>query len=379
MDPEVIRVVCDTLRDDFGNPSSIHPVGKRAKAVIEQARAEVALLLGNSPEEVCFTSGGTESNNLAILGTAGKHPKGHIITSSIEHPSVTAPLKRLEDEGYQVTRLLVSPEGMVSARDVEAALRKDTILITIMHSNNETGVLQPIAEIGRIAKRHKVVFHTDASQSVGKVPVDFAEADLLTVASHKFYGPKGVGALVVRQGLEPKPVLLGAQHEHGLRPGTENVPAIAGLGKACELARLHLAQRVEFAQRLGQLLLDELKEKIPGVSLNGHATLRLPNTLSLRLPPNVLYDKSVLSNKSVQYTDAADIALALSGQVAVSAGSACHSGARSPSAVLKAMGLTDREALCSVRISTGKDNTELEIKEAAGLISGLLLQQGQAL
>ena len=363
IDDEVKRVMAEAM-DVFGNPSSGHGIGAAAKAVVEDARQRVARLIGCAPREIVFTSGGTESNNLAIIGTAHKSRSGHVITSAIEHPSVMNPVKWLERRGYGATYLPVGAEGMVSPDDVGRAIRKDTILITIMHSNNETGVLQPVREIGEIARAHGVAFHSDAAQSVGKmeVAVPGMAIDMLTVVSHKFYGPKGVGALFIRgfgggeEGTSrppaPHPILFGAGHEGGMRPGTENIVGIAGLGKACETAMLHMRERYERMRRLRDKLFDLLQAGLD-VRLNGHGLLRLPNTLNIAIRGIV----------------AEDLVQALRDTIALSSGSACHAGIRKPSAVLKAMGVSDEDALSAIRLSTGKDNTDAEIEDTASIIT----------
>jgi cysteine desulfurase len=355
VDPEVYDAVFSSLRRDSGNPSSSHLAGKKAREVVDHARNSVADLLGCGPEDILFTSGGTESNNLAITGTALAHAKGHIITSSIEHPSVLNTCRHLETIGFEVTYAPVGSDGMVIPDAVLGAVRSDTILISIMHANNETGVLQPIEEIGDAAKRRGITFHVDAAQSIGKMPLGDALSfvDLLTVVSHKFYGPKGVGALFVGKGLVLKPILFGGGHERGLRPGTENVPGIVGLGKACRIAMRDIKMRVAHTTRLRDLLLSGIKSALPDVVLNGHETKRLPNTINLRIPG----------------VPAHDLVEKIRDDVAISTGSACHAGAVAPSAVLKTMGLSDNEALCSIRLSTGKDNTEAEIATAVGIIS----------
>ena len=355
VDPEVADAVHSALRLNFGNPSSAHSAGVRAKAAVEKARAEVAGCIGASPEEIFFTSGGTESNNLAILGAALQKGKGHIITSVIEHPSVMNPCRYLEKNGFAVTYVSVDKEGRLAAEEVRKAVRKDTILITIMHANNETGVLQPVEELGALAGERGIVFHTDAAQSVGKIPVDVAKlrVDMLTIASHKFYGPKGVGALFVRNGVHLKPILFGAGHEKGLRPGTENVPGIVGLGKTCEMTRLFLRERTAHVKKLTDMLFTGLRERLEDIRINGSQTLRLPNTLNICIPG----------------VDSTDLLEKIKNEVAATAGSACHSGQRTPSAVLMAMGMPEADALSSVRLSTGKDNTEEEIKEAIEIIA----------
>jgi cysteine desulfurase len=355
VDPEVYDAVFSSLRRDSGNPSSSHPAGRKAREVIEHARGSVADLLGCGPEDILFTSGGTESNNLAIIGTALAHATGHIITSSIEHPSVLNTCRHLESLGFSVTYAPVSGDGIVNADAVIGAMRNDTILVSIMHANNETGVLQPIEEIGDAARGRGIAFHVDAAQSIGKMPLGAAISfvDLLTVVSHKFYGPKGVGALFVRKGLVLKPILFGGGHERGLRPGTENVPGIVGLGKACQIAMRDIKLRVSQTTRLRDLLFSGLKSSLPDAILNGHETKRLPNTINLRIPAIASHD---LIEK-------------IKDDVAISAGSACHAGTFTPSAVLKSMGLSDEEARCSIRLSTGKDNTEEEITKATIIIA----------
>ncbi|MBI5099572.1 MAG: cysteine desulfurase [Nitrospirae bacterium] len=347
---KVVLAMDKCLKDNFGNPSSAHSYGAKARTAVEKARMQLADLIGASLNEIIFTSGGTEANNLAIFGTAKRFKSGHIITSCIEHPAVLKPLKYLEQQGFRVTYLPVDKYGFVSADSLIQNLRKDTILITIMHSNNETGIIQPIAEIGKIANDRGIVFHSDAAQSVGKVTVNVKKlgTDLLTIVSHKFYGPKGIGALYKRKDLELEPILYGASHEKGLRPGTENVCSIVGLGKAAEIAKKELKGRVYNMKYLSKMLYDELCKQIPGIKLNGHPSKKLPNTLNISFP-NIM--GSVLLEK-------------LKNEVAASTGSACHEGRHTPSPVLKAMGLSDKRALSAVRFSLGRDTTERQIKIA---------------
>lgn len=363
VDPEVADEILSALRSHYGNPSSSHAVGSRAKALVEKARSRVSQLVGAKEGEIIFTSGGTESNNLAIIGLAArKSAKRHLITSVIEHPSVANPCRHLEEKGFDVTYLNIGSEGRVSVPDVEKAIREDTFLITIMHANNETGVLQPIEEIGALARKAGIVFHTDAAQTVGKIPVDVRKlnCDMMTVAAHKFYGPKGVGALFVRNGVELHPTLFGAGHERGLRPGTENVHSIAGLGKACELAALYVEERASRIRRLTETLYHGLRERIGGIRLNGHGTLRLPNTLNICIPG---VDSTSLLEK-------------MKDTLAASSGSACHAGQRKPSPVLTAMGLSEADALSSIRLSTGKDNTEEEMRAAVEILTEAALPAG---
>lgn len=351
---EVVTVMCRCLRGNPGNPSSGHSFGISARKAVEDARGQAAALIGSRPEEIIFTSGGTESNNLAIFGIALRHRRGHIITSAVEHPSVLHPLKHLEGMGFRVTRLPVDRYGIVTVDHLEKALTRDTILITVMHANNETGSIQPVSKIGKIARQRSIPFHCDAAQSAGKIPVHAGRmhADLLTVVPHKFYGPKGVGALFVRAGIELKPLLFGASHEKGIRPGTENVAGIAGLGKAAELAKKELKERVRHMNRLSAYLLSYLKVHIPGIRVNGHPERRLPNTLNLSFPG--ITGSAMLDR--------------LGNAVAASTGSACHEGLHTPSPVLKAMGLSSEQALSAVRLSLGRDTTETEIRSAARAI-----------
>jgi cysteine desulfurase len=354
VDPEVSDTVFSCLKRDFGNPSSSHMQGRRAKEVLETSRRQIAELLGCLPDEIYFTSGGTESNNLAILGTGMLRKSGHIITSAMEHPSVINPAGYLESCGFEVTYVSSDLTGRVNVEEISASIRKDTVLMSIMHSNNETGVIQPVDEIGALAEKHSVRFHVDAAQTVGKSAFDLNSfsVDMVTLVPHKFYGPKGIGALYVKDGCKLSPLMFGAGHEMGLRPGTENIPGIAGFAKACQLIMADLKLRIAHTSRLTESLFSKLRIGIPDIVLNGDADRKLPNTLNIRIP-GISSDELV--NK-------------LSGEVAVSSGSACHSGKQKPSRVLKAMGLSDDEALSSIRLSVGKDNTAYEIDKAAELI-----------
>ena len=351
---EVSSIICKCMKKNFGNPSSGHPFGTNAREAVDHARKEVADLVGSRPDEIIFTSGGTEANNMAILGTALKHGSGHIITSAIEHPSVMNPLRHLETLGYNVTYLPVDKYGMVDPADVIKSIKKKTVLITIMHSNNETGTIQPIARIGEIAREKGIPFHCDAAQSVGKVPINVKKlkTDMLTIVSHKFYGPKGVGALYLKKGTNIEPVTFGASHERGLRPGTENVCSIAGLGRACTLAKKEMKTRVSDMKSLSKLFHTGLKKQIPGLKLNGHPSKRLPNTLNLSFP-NVI--GSALLEKAKN-------------DIAASTGSACHEGRHTASHVLKAMGVSDQDAFSAVRLSMGRTTTEAQARKAVKAI-----------
>jgi cysteine desulfurase len=353
--PEVLEAMLPYLRDEFGNPSSTHPYGRRAKEAVERARAQVAALVGARAEEIFFTSGGTEANNLAIRGVAEARPeRRHLLTTTIEHPATERPCRHLERQGWTVSRAGVDAEGRVRVDEAAAALRKDTALVTVIHANNETGVLQPVRELAALAHGQGALVHTDAAQSVGKVPVDVdvLGADLLTVVGHKLYAPKGVGALYVRQGTVLKPFALGGGQEHGLRPGTENVPYIVGLGAACELARGRLARDSSALVELRERLWWRLQAEVPGMRLTGHLTERLPNTLNVRFPG--VRGSAVLAGAP---------------EVAASTGSACHEGGETASSILLAMGLPPEEALGAVRLTLGHGTTAAEVDVAASALA----------
>jgi len=358
IDPEVLKAMDPYLREHFGNPSSTHQYGRSSKEAVEKARQQVSELISARPEEVIFTSGGSESDNHAILGVAFANSKKgkHIITSRVEHPAVIETCKYLQDRlGFDVTYLPVDGYGFVSPEDVESAIKKDTILITIMHANNEVGTIEPIEEIGEIARRRGVLFHTDAAQSCGKIEVDVNKlnVDLLTVAGHKIYAPKGVGALYIREGTSIDSFVHGAGQEMGRRAGTENVPYMVGLGTACEIARKALPAS---AKRL-RVLRDKLHASIlegvgrERVRLNGHPENRLPNTLNISL--GGIVGEQFLSEIP---------------KIAASTGSACHSGSFEPSEVLLQMGLSKKEALGALRLSLGRWTNNEEIETASKLI-----------
>jgi len=357
LDPAVAEAMREFMTFEFGNPSSGHLFGIEPRRAVNRARGQVAALLNCRPSEIVFTGCATESNNHAIKGVASalKSRGNHIITSQIEHPAVLEVCARLEHCGFEVTRLPVDSSGMVSVKDVEQAITDRTILITIMHANNEVGTIQPIAEISSLASARGIVVHTDAAQSPGKIPVDVRElgVDLLTMAGHKLYAPKGVGALYVREGTPIEPLLHGAGQESGRRAGTENVLGIVGLGMACQRAVEALERDREHLRRMRDLLHGGLEKSLPGVRLNGHHEFRLPNTLSL----------------SFQGIRADRLLEEIGTEVAASAGAACHSGEVAPSHVLKAMGLPDERAAGTVRLSTGRMTTEQEIRIAVRIIT----------
>ncbi|NUQ75212.1 MAG: cysteine desulfurase [Polyangiaceae bacterium] len=349
--PEVVDAMLPYLREHFGNPSSGHVYGARARAAVARAREQVAALLGCDADEIVFTSGGTEANNLAIRGvTEALERKSRVVTTVIEHPATARPCAWLEKHKHRVTRIGVDGEGRASVDAAREAIDGDTALVTVMHSNNETGVLQPVLELAGLAHAAGALIHTDAAQSLGKVPVRVGEldVDLLSVAGHKLYAPKGVGALYVKRGTPLVPFALGASHERGLRPGTENVASIVGLGAACEAMGRDLTSASARMKRLRDLLWDRLASGVAGLALNGHRELRLPNTLNVRFP-------------SVSGTAVLEGAP----DVAASTGSACHEGQESASAVILAMGVAPQEALGSVRLTLGRSTTEGEVVRAA--------------
>ena len=352
--PEVVEAMLPYLREHFGNPSSGHVYGRRAREGVDRARGEVAALLGCSPAEILFTSGGTEANNLAIRGVTEARPeRRHVVTSVVDHPATTALCDWLARHGFRIDRVGVDAAGRTRAEDVGAALGEDTALVTIMHANNETGVLQPIAEIAALAHRAGALVHTDAAQSLGKVPVDVNAlgVDLLSIAGHKLYAPKGVGALYVRSGTPLTPFLLGAGHERGLRAGTENVASIVGLGVACAAARRDLDAVAARMRALSERLYSALSSRVPGIALNGHPAERLPNTLNVRFPG--------VSGTAL---------LAATPQIAASTGSACHDGHEAASAVILAMGVPPAEAVGSVRLTLGRATTEADVDRAAAAL-----------
>jgi cysteine desulfurase len=339
------------LTDRCGNPSSLHSEGQQARDAIEDARLQVAHILGVTPEEVIFTSGGTEADNLAILGTvlAQSRPAGQIITSQIEHPAVLGSCRVLESQGFRITRLPVSSAGLIDPDDLAHVLSDDTLLVSLMYANNEVGTIQPIRECAAMARARGILVHTDAVQSVGKIPtlVDELGVDLLSLSGHKIHGPKGVGALYVRQGVVIHPLLTGGPQEQGLRGGTESVPAIVGLGAAARLATRDLPAEISHATALRDRLEQGVLATIPDVTVNGLTAPRLPTTTNLSF-------RGVDGQSLV-------VALDLNG-VATSTGAACSSGSLEPSHVLIAMGLTEEWLHGSVRLSIGAGNTFDEVE-----------------
>jgi cysteine desulfurase len=356
--PEVIAVMRPFLEEEFGNPSSGHAFGARPREAVARARRQVAALLDCRPEEIIFTSGGTESNNHAIRGVArALRDKGnHIVTTAFEHPAVLEVCRYLAADGFETTYLPVNSDGLVNPEDVEKAIRPSTILITIMHANNEVGTVQPIEAISRIARQHGLALHTDAAQSAGKIPIDVDALgiDLLSLAGHKLYAPKGVGALYVRSPLDLEKFCHGAGQETGRRAGTENVSAIVGLGQACELARQLMDEQMARVQGLRDRLHAGLAAAVDGTRLNGHPDRRLPNTLSIAF-------KGVDANRLLDMIDP---------DVAASAGAACHADTVAISHVLQAMAVPPEWARGTFRFSLGRMTTKEEIERTIQIVAG---------
>ncbi len=356
IDPDVIAEMEPYLRDRFGNPSSSHLYGRQAKEGIEEARSQMAELVNGKASEIVFTSGGTESNNIALCGTAfANRKKGRrIVTDVTEHPAVLNPCRWLQTQGFDVKYIGVDRFGSVDLEQLERLVDSSTILVSVMHANNETGTVQPIREIAEMSHRRGALFHTDAAQAIGKLKVDVKRMsiDLLSVAGHKFYAPKGIGALFVRNGTDIEPFLRGAGHEHGLRPGTENTASIVGLGKAADIAMRTMSDYVPRMQNLRDRLHGSLLKSLSDLKLNGHPKKRLPNTLNVSAPG----------------IDSEALLASVSG-LAASTGSACHADRREPSPVLTAMGIPEEMALGALRLSLGKWSTEKEMDVASRLIA----------
>jgi cysteine desulfurase len=361
IDKEVAKEMLPYIQNWFGNPSSSYSIGRKTKEAVNIAREQVSGLINASPDEIVFTSGGTESNNHAIRGIAlANQEKGkHIITSEIEHPTVTEVCNYLASLGWDITYVPVDNFGSVNPKDVEKSIRKDTTLITIMHANNEVGTIQPIEEIGVIARKHNVVFHTDAAQSVGKIESDVRKlgVDLLTIAGHKLYAPKGIGALYIKKGTQIEKLMFGAGQEKGFRPGTENVPYIVALGKACQMAERDFIRNTQNMLSTKNRLLKGLTAKLNDiVQVNGAINNCLPNTLSV----------------AFLGIEAHSLASSISKQIFISTGSACHADSIEISPVLKAMKIELMTAASTVRISTGKHTTESEIDVAIDVITNAI-------
>jgi len=357
MDPRVIDVIEKHFRETYGNPSSLHSAGQKATKLLYKSRAKIASIINAERKEIIFTSSGTEADNLALQGVAYKNRKegNHIITSSIEHHAVENPCKELEKNGFKVTYLSVDEFGIVDLEELKEAIIPETILISIMFANNEIGTIEPIGDIGEIANENDILFHTDAVQAFGKIPIDVnrLNIDLLSVSAHKIYGPKGVGMLYMRnQGYHEngekfiQPILFGGGHEYDMRPSTENAPGIAGFAKAAELCAKEMPEEIKRQEYLREKIIKKALETIDDSFLNGHPTQRLPNNVNL----------------TIKYVDGESILLDLdSERIAASTGSACSSASSEPSHVLRAIGLSNRDASGSLRVSIGRFTTENEI------------------
>jgi cysteine desulfurase len=361
--PEVFEAMRPYWLEDYGNASSIHWFGQRAKAAVEKAREQVARLLHARASEIVFTSGGTESDNAAIVGIveAARGERKHVVTTAIEHHAVFNTAQALEKRGVSVTYVRVGASGVVDPQDVASALRPETVLISVMHANNELGTIQPLEEIGRIARERDIYFHTDAVQTVGKVPVDVDKlgVDLLALSAHKLYGPKGVGALYVRRGTILRPLMHGGHHERDRRPGTENVAGIVGLGAAGELALHHLPEEADRVAALRDRLEAGILERVPLVVVNGDRARRLPTT----------------TNLAFDYIEGEGFVIAMDLRgIACSTGAACSSGSLEPSHVLSAIGLKPEQARASIRFSLGRFNTAEDIDTTLELLPAVVEQ-----
>lgn len=349
-DPEVVNAMLPYYNEFFGNASSLHSTGQDAAKVLNRSREIIADLIGARSDEIIFTSGGTESDNLALKGIAyhKKNAGKHIITSIIEHPAILNTCKYMGETGFSITYVPVDDQGVVNPEDIAAAITDDTILISIMHANNEIGTIQPVKEISKIAHEHDVLMHTDAVQSVGKIPVNVDDlgVDMLSISGHKLYGPKGVGALYVRKGTRLQSLVQGGAHEFGKRAGTENIPGIVGFAKAVELANQRLFEDEKHLTNLRDTMIKKLLDSIPYSYLNGHPTLRLPNNVHIRF--NFVEGESLLMMLNMKGVD-------------VSTGSACSSKSLEPSHVLMALGLPPEEIHGNLRITMGRENTMKEV------------------
>jgi cysteine desulfurase len=359
--PEVVKAMLPYFSDAFGNASSIHSLGREARGAVEEARTRVAELIGARSEEIIFTSGGTEADNHALKGVAyANERKGnHIITTSIEHHAVLEVCKFLGRRGFKITYLPVDKYGLVDPDDVKRAITGKTVLISVMHANNQVGTMEPVEEIGKIAREAEVYFHTDAVQTMGHIPVnvDKLNADLLAISGHKLYGPKGVGALYVRKGTKLVPLMHGGEQEKRRRAGTENVPAIVGLGKAVELAGQEIGREAERLVYLRDKLIKGLMKKIDHIRLNGHPTRRLPNNV----------------NVSIDFVEGESMLLKLDLEgICASTGSACSSASLEPSHVLLALGLPAELAHCSLRFTLGRENTEADVERVLEVLPGIV-------
>ena len=347
--PDVQSLINELNQDIYGNPSSIHTAGRKAKHVVETARKQIATAINCTPKEIIFTGGGSEANNLVLWNMIHRDRK-HVITSAIEHPAILAVLRQLEHLGITHTIIPVNKYGWVNPEDIDAAIRDDTGLITIMLANNEVGTVEPLQDIAKIAKKHDVLFHSDGIQVMGKLPIDVQELgmDMMSFSAHKFYGPKGVGALYIKEGISMKPLIIGGSQEKSLRAGTENVGGIAGLGCAAELVTKSLSDVGPSLTALEKQFKTKFSEQHANVIYNGFGDNHLPGLINITIP-------GIASDLLLIHLDSEDIA--------ISSGSACSSGTISPSPVLKAMGISDKQNLETIRISAGRDNTSAEVDQ----------------
>jgi len=352
---DVLNSMLPYLKEQYGNPSSLHRYGRLAHKAIEKARKQIASLINAEPSEILLTSGGTESNNTALRGIALKNPSGQIITSSIEHDAILEPCKKLAQNGFDVDYLPVNQFGMVEYSDLKNHISEKTSLVSIMFGNNEVGTIQPISEIVKICNEHKVPFHTDAIQAVGKIPIDVKElnVDLLSISSHKLYGPKGIGALYIKNGIDVDPIILGGGQEHGLRSGTENVASIVGFGKACEIAKNNLNENISQVKKLRDTLVEKVINEIPKVTLNGHSQSRLPNNAHFTF---LGVNGEDLIIKLDEYG------------IAASTGSACSVNTQKASHVLQAMGFSHEQITGSLRLTIGIFNDQKEIEQTVDIL-----------
>lgn len=352
---DVLEAMLPYLKEQYGNPSSIHRYGRLANKAIEKARKQIAMLINADPSEILFTSGGTESNNTALYGIAEKKPHSQIITSSIEHDAILEPCKKLAKDGFDVIYLPVDNHGVVNLSILKNTLSDNTCLVSIMFGNNEMGTIEPIAQIAQLCNEQNIPFHTDAVQAVGKIPIDVKKlgVDLLSISSHKINGPKGIGALYIRKGIDIEPIILGGGQEHGLRSGTENVANIVGFGKACELAKLHLSENISHMKKLRDNLVAKILREIPGVALNGHTENRLPHNAHFTFLGVAGEDLII---KLDEYG------------IAASTGSACSVHTQKASHVLQAMGFSHEQITGSLRLTLGLFNNQQQIDETVNIL-----------
>ncbi len=352
---DVLEAMLPYLKEQYGNPSSIHRYGRLANKAIEKARKQIAMLINADPSEILFTSGGTESNNMALYGIARKKPHSQIITSSIEHDAILEPCKKLVRDGFDVIYLPVDNFGVIDLSVLKSSLSEKTCLVSIMFGNNEVGTIEPIAQIAQLCNEQNIPFHTDAIQAVGKISIDVKKlgVDLLSMSSHKINGPKGIGALYIRKGIDIDPIILGGGQEHGLRSGTENVANIVGFGKACELAKLHLDENIVHMKKLRDSLIEKTIREIQGVTLNGHTENRLPNNVHFTFLGVAGEDLII---KLDEYG------------IAASTGSACSVHTQKASHVLQAMGLSHEQITGSLRLTLGLFNNDQQIDETVNIL-----------